>query len=66
MPLTKRQDKRRRVLACRTAIEKSASYLLELRVEYDPDYPDFVTTIDSLLKVHEILINLLVSLRDSI
>jgi len=66
MGLTKRQDKRRRVLACKTAIEKSASYLLELRQEYDPDYPDYVQTIDSLLKVHEILIDLLVSLRDSI
>lgn len=66
MALTKRQAKKRKVDMCINAQNKSAAYLLEIRPDYDPDYLDYLQTIDSILEVHARLVDLLTQLREVI
>jgi hypothetical protein len=64
MPLKPRQLKKRRIAMCINAIGRSAQYLLEMRAEYDPNYPDYVKTLDSILALHDALVELLKRFRE--
>ena len=54
----KRAHLKRRIDQSKAAIHKSADYLLDMRSEYDPDYPEYVQTLDHLLAIHVRLIEL--------
>lgn len=66
MPRSKRGNLKRKAGAVRTNLDRALTHVLELKVEYTVDHPDYAETLETIGKAIVMVDNLVGQFADSI